>query len=104
VSEVPTWLIISVALLLLVAPLLPLVVAVLFAPDFWSRNIPLRERAGLAFRDFGLALFVAFLAASYLFHWDVNPVLVFSLTVVAYLSISVPSAVWLWLFFKGHYR
>jgi len=102
-SEVDAGLVNVIAWILLLAPVLPLVVALLLSPFFGSRNLALRERAGVALRDALLSGVIALLAATYLFGWTLDPVLLFWLTVLAYLSISAPSAIWLTLYLRGRF-
>lgn len=102
-SEVDAGIVNTVAWILLVVPVLPLSVALLLSPSFFSRNMPLRERTGIAFRDALLAGVIGLLAATYLFSWTLDPVWLFWLTVLAYLSISVPSAIWLVLYLRGRF-
>lgn len=103
-NEIDPGLVSAAAWVLLVIPILPLAVAALFAPDALSDHLPTRERAGLAFRDFLLAGWVALQAGAYLFGWELEPRLQFGLAVAAYLAISIPSGIWLVLFFTNRFR
>jgi hypothetical protein len=102
-SEVDRDLVSIVAWILLVAPILPLAVAALLSPFHGSRNTALRERAGVALRDALLSGVIGLLAATYLFGWTLDPIWLFWLTILAYLSISVPSGVWLVLYLRGRF-
>jgi hypothetical protein len=102
-SEIDRGLVNIIAWALLLAPILPLTVAALLSPFFGSRNIALRERAGIALRDALLSGVIALLAATFLFGWQLDSVLLFWLTVLAYLSISAPSAIWLVLYLRGRF-
>jgi hypothetical protein len=103
-SEVPEWWVLVVAWVLVLAPLLPIAVAAVLLPDIRSHNIPLRERVGVAIRDAILASLIGILAANALFGWDMDDWVRFVMLVAAYLSISAPSVVWLWLFARGRFR
>lgn len=92
-----------VAWLLLLAPVLPLAVAAVLVPVGTSRNLALRERAGLAFRDAFVSTVIAIFAGVFLFGWQIDEVLLFWLLVAGYLSISAPSAIWLWLYLRGRF-
>jgi hypothetical protein len=103
-SEVPeSWKVIAAWVLLLV-PLLPLSVAAMLAPDALHRNLLYRERVGIAIRDALLAGMIALLAANFLWDWQLDPVLLFIVIVLAYLSISIPSGIWLYLYLTDRFR
>jgi hypothetical protein len=103
-NEVDPGLVTAAAWVLLLIPILPLAVAALFAPDALSEHLPTRERAVIAFRDFLLAAWVALQAGAYLFGWEIAPATQFGLAVMAYLAISIPSGVWLVLYFTNRFR
>lgn len=91
-------------LLLLVVPLLP-IAAAYFLVRGWALNSPsLHERALIAVRDAVIASAVAVLAAVRL-GWislpDGVPLLVLT---TALLLVSLPSAWWLYLFWRGRFR
>lgn len=93
-----------VAVILLLAPLLPFVAFLVLVQHLASGPLSLRERAGLALRDLLVSSFIAFLAANRLFSLGYSGDLLGLLFAVALLLVSLPSGVWLWLFYTGRFR
>jgi hypothetical protein len=93
-------------LLLVVVPAFPAVLlAILIHRHAWSSSSPsLRERTLLAVRDWLVASIAATLALNRLLGWSLPLPLVLMLLAVAMLLVSLPSAWWLWLYFRGAFR
>ena len=91
---------------LIVVPIFPLAtVAVLVWCAGWRPNSPsLAERTLLAFRDATVAIVVAALAANRVFGWDWPREIVLLLTASILLLVSLPSAYWLHLYWRGEFR
>lgn len=86
--------------LLLLTPLPPLAMVVLVAEHWWSDNLALRERVGIAIRDLLIGLFIAVASADYLFGWNLEPTILMILSLLAVVAISTPSLVWIVLYLR----
>lgn len=91
------------AFVLLLAPLLPLLAVLVLARHLAAGPLSLRERAGLALRDLMVSSFIAFLAANRLFELGFQGDTLALLFAVALLLVSLPSGIWLWLYFRGSF-
>lgn len=92
--------------LLIVAPLFPaLLVGVLVYRRVWTFRSPsLRERALLGFRDWLVASIAALLALQHLGLVSLPHGIALPLLAIAMLLVSIPSAYWLLLYFRGGFR
>lgn len=99
---VTDWLVV----LLIVAPLFPaLLVSVLVYRRVWTFRSPsLRERALLGLRDWVVASIAALLALTRLGFLSLPPHAALPLLAIAMLLVSLPSAYWLLLYFRGGFR
>ena len=88
---------------LLVAPILPLLAVMVLGRHLSSNSLSLRERAGLALRDLVVSSFIAFLAANRLFQLGFHGDALGLLFAGALLLVSLPSGIWLWLYFRGSF-
>jgi hypothetical protein len=93
-------------LLLVVVPALPaLLVIILVHHHAWRSGSPsLRERALLAFRDWIVASMAATMALNRLFGWGLPNETIILLLTLALLLVSLPSAFWLWMYWRGAFR
>jgi hypothetical protein len=93
--------------LLVVVPAFPaLLLAILIHRRVWRSDSPsLRERTLLAFRDWLVASIAATLALRSLGMIELVPrSATLPLLAIAMLLVSLPSAYWLWLYFRGAFR
>ena len=92
--------------LLIVVPIFPIATfAVLAWHTPWRAGSPsLSERTLLAFRDAAVGVVVAVLAANRTFDWGFERDTVLMLIASVLMLISLPSAYWLALYFRGAFR
>lgn len=92
--------------LLVVAPAFPALTALILVRHWHRIESPsLHERTLLAVRDWAVASIAAALALSRLgFVFDLPPGSAIPMLAVALLLVSLPSAYWLWLYFRGSFR
>ena len=102
-TDVPTPVVDAIAVVLIVTWLLQVAVAAIFVPYLLSDFMETRERAGGAIRDLFVSGVIALLSANYLFGWDLNEVLLFTLIVLAYLTFPIRSAIFLYLWARGRF-
>lgn len=92
-------------LMLIVAPAFPALTALILL-GHWNRleSPSLHERTVLAIRDWGVASIAAALAFDRLGFDIVPDGWSLPLLAVAMLLVSLPSAYWLWLYYRGRFR
>lgn len=95
-----------IVLMLLIAPILPVTASAIFVRHTpWRTSSPsLMERALIAGRDALVALLAAGMALNRILMWDWPPPVVVMLLGFALLLVSLPSAWWLALYFRGAFR
>lgn len=93
-----------VAWLFLFLPILPLAVVVVLAEYAWGDNMALRERVGVAIRDLVMASVVSVASANYLFDLNLPDPVIWVLFVTAFFAISIPSLIWLVIYFRWGFR
>lgn len=91
--------------LLIVVPAFPALTALILLRH-WNRldSPSLHERTLLALRDWGVASIAAALALSRLGFIHLPQELSLPLLAIAMLLVSLPSAYWLWLYYRGRFR
>jgi hypothetical protein len=92
------------AVVLIVAPVLPLTAAFLLLRHWPERSPALHERAILAVRDWVVASLAAILGMSRLDLIALPNGSALILIAVAMLLVSLPSAYWLILYYRGAFR
>lgn len=92
--------------MLVVVPALPALTALILITRGGLRehSPSLRERTVLAIRDWLIASDVALLALNNLLGWGWPTVLALLMLLSGLLLISLPSAYWLWLYYRGSFR
>ena len=91
--------------LLVVVPAFPALTALILLRHWHQLESPsLHERTLLAIRDWAVASIAAALALSRLGFIELPNGIGLPLLAIAMLLVSVPSAYWLWLYFRGQFR
>lgn len=90
--------------LLLIVPVLPAAAALLLVTTWTHKSVALRERTLLALRDWIVASLAALLALNRILHWQWPSEFALSVLAFALLLVSLPSAWWLYLFWRGRFR
>ena len=89
---------------LMIVPVLPLAATLVLFPHSWrSSSLSLRERTGLALRDFLVSGFVGLLAANELFGWGWTGEAYGILFVLFLMLVALPSGVWLAMYASGRF-
>lgn len=89
---------------LVVVPILPLMASIVLVRHWGSASVSLHERTMLALRDTLIASIAAAISVNRLMNlgWDGQTVLV--LLAFSLILVSLPSAYWLFLYFRGAFR
>lgn len=90
--------------LLIVTPAFPALAALLLLRHWRTDSPSLHERTILAVRDWLVASIAALLALSRLGLIELPRGVTLPLLATAMLLVSLPSAYWLWLYFRGRFR